>query len=80
MMTGDPHRPTFHFLPPANWMNDPNGFIQWGSTYHLFYQHNPYAPVHENMHWGHATSEDLVHPPVDVAWRCDARRTSRSRP
>jgi len=61
MTTGDPHRPTFHFLPPANWMNDPNGFIQWGPTFHLFYQYNPDAPLHENMHWGHAVSEDLVH-------------------
>lgn len=61
MKAGDPHRPTFHFLPPANWMNDPNGFIQWGSTYHLFYQYNPSAPLHENIHWGHAKSEDLVH-------------------
>src|SRR5262249_57434108 len=25
----DPHRPRYHFLPPANWMNDPNGLIQW---------------------------------------------------
>jgi beta-fructofuranosidase len=24
----DPHRPRYHFLPPANWMNDPNGLIQ----------------------------------------------------
>jgi beta-fructofuranosidase len=60
-MQGDPHRPIYHFLPPANWMNDPNGFIQWQTTYHLFYQHNPDAPVHANMHWGHATSQDLVH-------------------
>lgn len=61
MSTDDRHRPQFHFLPPANWMNDPNGFIQWGSTYHLFYQYNPYAPIHEDMHWGHAASDDLVH-------------------
>ena len=28
-LAGDPHRPQYHFLPPANWMNDPNGLIQW---------------------------------------------------
>jgi beta-fructofuranosidase len=57
----DAHRPIYHFMPPANWMNDPNGFIQWGTIYHLFYQHNPNEPVHANIHWGHAASEDLVH-------------------
>ncbi len=57
----DPHRPIYHFLPPANWMNDPNGLIHWQNEYHLFYQYNPEAPVHGNIHWGHAKSEDLVH-------------------
>jgi beta-fructofuranosidase len=60
-LAGDPHRPHYHFLPPANWMNDPNGLIQWKGQYHLFYQYNPYGPVHERMHWGHAVSSDLVH-------------------
>jgi beta-fructofuranosidase len=57
----DPQRPRYHFLPPANWMHDPNGLIQWGTTYHLFYQYNPNGPFHGTIHWGHATSEDLVH-------------------
>lgn len=57
----DPQRPRYHFLPPANWMNDPNGLIQWGETYHLFYQYNPNGPFHGSIHWGHAASEDLVH-------------------
>jgi len=57
----DPHRPRYHFLPPANWMNDPNGLIHWQGRYHLFYQYNPFEAVWGSMHWGHAESSDLVH-------------------
>ena len=57
----DPLRPEYHLLPPHNWMNDPNGPIWWKGQYHLFYQLNPHAAVWGDMHWGHATSPDMVH-------------------
>jgi beta-fructofuranosidase len=56
----DPHRPRYHFLPPSNWMNDPNGVIQWQEKYHLFYQYNPNGPLWGDIHWGHAVSDDLI--------------------
>jgi beta-fructofuranosidase len=57
----DPQRPRYHFLPPSNWMNDPNGLSQWDGQYHLFYQYNPLAARWGVIHWGHAVSDDLVH-------------------
>jgi beta-fructofuranosidase len=60
-LAGDAHRPHYHFLPPANWMNDPNGLIDWQGQVHLFYQYNPHGAFHGTIHWGHAVSDDRVH-------------------
>lgn len=56
-------RQKYHFEVPCGWCNDPNGFIYWNGSYHLFYQHNPFAadPEDFKMFWGHAVSNDLVH-------------------
>lgn len=60
-LSSDMHRPQYHFLPPSNWMNDPNGACQWDGNYHLFYQSNPRAAHWGLIEWGHAVSPDLVH-------------------
>ncbi len=60
-------RPLLHFTPKANWMNDPNGMVYYKGTYHLFYQYYPDGNVWGPMHWGHATSTNLMnwkHQPI----------------
>jgi fructan beta-fructosidase len=57
----EPFRGQFHFSSRAGWMNDPNGSFYYRGQYHLFYQHNPHGLAWDTMHWGHATSPDLVH-------------------
>jgi fructan beta-fructosidase len=55
------HRPQIHFSPKEKWTNDPNGMVYHNGIYHLFFQYYPDSTVWGPMHWGHATSKDLIH-------------------
>jgi beta-fructofuranosidase len=63
-------RPQIHFSSGilGSFINDPNGLVKSGDTWHMYYQLNPTALVAGNQHWGHATSQDLYtwinHPPA----------------
>jgi len=67
---GDTFRLHYHFMPPAHWMNDPNGLVYYQGYYHVFYQHNPFGPRWGSMHWGHARTKDFItweHLPLALA-------------
>jgi len=61
--TDEPYRSVYHHSPSQNWMNDPNGMFydEVAQVWHLYYQHNPFGTTWGPMHWGHATSTDLIH-------------------
>ncbi|XP_027344359.1 beta-fructofuranosidase, cell wall isozyme-like isoform X1 [Abrus precatorius] len=66
--SNQPYRTGYHFQPPKNWINDPNGPMRYKGLYHLFYQYNPKGAVWGNIVWAHSVSKDLVNwTPLDPA-------------
>ncbi|USX24681.1 GH32 C-terminal domain-containing protein [Oxalobacteraceae bacterium OTU3CINTB1] len=58
---GDRHRPQYHVMPAAGWMNEPHAPFYYQGQYHLFFQKNPFGPFWHQIHWGHWVSADMVH-------------------
>jgi fructan beta-fructosidase len=58
----EPYRPQYHYTPAKNWMNDPNGLVDYKGEHHMFYQYNPFGTTWApTISWGHAVSTDWVH-------------------
>lgn len=56
----DPMHLSYHLMPPAGWLNDPNGLCELDGVYHIYYQ---YSPLDANMAqkiWGHYTTTDFI--------------------
>ncbi|MFC3116078.1 LamG-like jellyroll fold domain-containing protein [Cellvibrio fontiphilus] len=70
---GDKHRPQYHLMPDAHWMNEPHGPFYYQGKYHITFQKNPHGPFWHQIHWGHLVSDDMVHwREVDMALRPEA--------
>lgn len=67
---GDKHRPQYHLMPDAHWMNEPHGPFYYRGKYHITFQKNPHGPFWHQIHWGHLVSDDMVRwQEVDIALR-----------
>lgn len=49
-----------HPMPPAAWLNDPNGLTQADGVFHTYFQYAPFDVDSGVKAWGHATSRDLM--------------------
>ncbi|MCU0759707.1 MAG: glycoside hydrolase family 32 protein [Steroidobacteraceae bacterium] len=53
-------RPLLHFVAPG-WLNDPNGLRATRDGWRIWFQYRDDAPAFRRVHWGTATSRDLLH-------------------
>lgn len=60
-IASDPDRLLFHVEPELGWLNDPNGLVQIGDTYHIYHQYDPFDAAHGGpVIWNHLTTKDFV--------------------
>ena len=60
-IAADPDRLAFHIEPELGWLNDPNGLVQVGDTYHIYHQYDPFDAAHGGpVLWNHLTTKDFV--------------------
>ncbi len=63
-------RPQLHLTPEKGWMGAPSGLVFNDNNYHLYYLQNTATNKPDKLHWGHATSQNLVewqHQPFALA-------------
>lgn len=60
MRWNDKWRLGLHLMPPAGWLNDPNGLCQFKGVYHVFFQYTPDNPNGGMKSWGHYISGNLL--------------------
>lgn len=60
-IAADADRLVFHVEPELGWLNDPNGLVQVGDTYHIYHQYDPFDAAHGGpVLWNHLTTRDLL--------------------
>lgn len=55
-----PYRQGYHLMPPAGFLNDPNGLCEFNGEYHVYYQYAPQGAETGNKMWGHYSTADFV--------------------
>lgn len=67
-------RQKYHFEVPCGWCNDPNGFIYWNGSYHLFYQHTEMLRRHQTLY---KRESHKTHPQTARSRRSSLHKKSR---
>ncbi|ATO30965.1 hypothetical protein CO229_02455 [Mycoplasmopsis bovirhinis] len=57
---GDVYFNKLHLSSYSGLLNDPNNFVYHNNTYYIFYQWNPFNPIHANKHQGYFTTKNFL--------------------